>query len=213
MSNLEKLYADRKTFEEYGSEIPPSLAAEIKEAENVIFEAINNKLAEVAPSELAVDELKGSIIVALEYENGKLVRVGTREASKDVFSILEMSELIIEDEDGPEDTPTPTGRKDSIPFSVTFPDGEVIYYKNAKRTMIETLQKLGLERVSHFRGEIFKGYQLVGKEQRKAPGGKWQEEVDGWWIYINMGNPRKIRALKKVAKMLGVPIRIELRED
>ncbi len=86
----------------------------------------------------------------------------------------------------------------SIGFSVTFPDGTCICHKNAKDTMLETLKKIGLERVSQFKSVNFKGYPLVGRIERSDNGFKWwQKEVDGWFVYINMDNKHKISTLKK----------------
>lgn len=73
---------------------------------------------------------------------------------------------------------------------------------------------MGLERVSHFSTERFKGFPLVGRQQRITPDGhRWQKFVDGWWIYINMNNERKVRCLKGVASMLKIPIIIKWEES
>lgn len=57
-------------------------------------------------------------------------------------------------------------RKPSIGFTVKFGDGTVIKHSSARTTMIESLRYMRLERASQFRGEMFKGFPLVGKKKR-----------------------------------------------
>ena len=79
--------------------------------------------------------------------------------------------------------------------------------------MIEALRYMGLERASHF-NETFKGYPLVGTKQRITDNGyKWQRYVDGWWIYTNLANERKIKCIKGVGKMLNIPLEIVLEDE
>lgn len=101
----------------------------------------------------------------------------------------------------------------SIGFTVKFEDGKVIKYKTARRTMIEALKYMGLDRASKYQGETFKGYSLVGKDKRLTDQKHlWQVQVDGWWIYVNMGNSRAISCIKGVADMLNIPLEI-IRDD
>lgn len=103
------------------------------------------------------------------------------------------------------------GRKrgQSIGFTVKFADGKIIKHSTARRTMIEALRYMGLERSSKYRGEMFVGYPLIGKEQRPSEFGRiWQKNIDGWWVYVNMSNSRAIECLKGVAKMLGIEMEI-----
>lgn len=214
MNRLTELYAKRKVFEDYGATIPDTLAGEIKEAEASILASINNEVADTAPSSIDVENLAGNVVVALEYVGGTLSRIASGINKQDIFSTLDMTVLSVAegDDEEPDDNPEHT-RSRSIPFAVKFPDGKVFRYNKAQWTLIDSLKYMGLERVSHFKGEMFKGFPLVGKRKRVTPDGQqWQKEVDGWWIYINMSNSRKIRCLEGVARMLDIPIRIELIE-
>lgn len=103
----------------------------------------------------------------------------------------------------------PITRAESIGFKVTFPDGAVVRGHDAKTTMIETLRKFGLQRVATFKGRIFKGYPLVGRTKRTDGRTRWQEEVDGWYVYTNLSNGVKIKVLHMVAQELGEHITIE----
>lgn len=214
MAIIDELYAKRKIFEEYGTEIPEALAAEIKEEESSMLANVNSAVAENVPSSIEAEGLAGNVIIVLEYVDGSLSRIGSGIDKQDIFSKLDMTVLSVAegDDEEPDDNPEHT-RSRSIPFAVKFPDGKVFRYNKAQWTLIDSLKYMGLERVSHFKGEMFKGFPLVGKRKRVTPEGQqWQKEVDGWWIYINMSNSRKIRCLEGVARMLDIPIRIELLE-
>ena len=215
MNKLAELYAKRKVFEDYSSTIPDALAGEIKEAEASILASINSDVAEIAPESIEVEDLSGNVVVVLEYVGGTLSRIGSGINSPDIFSTLDLTVLAVNDDEDEEpdgDNPDRT-RSRSIPFAVKFPDGKVFRYNKAQWTLIDSLKHMGLERASHFTGEMFKGFPRGGKRQRITPDGQqWQKQIDGWWIYINMSNARKIRCLEGVAKMLNIPITIELLE-
>lgn len=218
MNKLTDLYSKRKVFEEYGAEIPETLAAEIKDMESAIFGKVNDAVMAAAPLSLELEGLGGNVMVVLEYTDGILSRIGSGIEKKDIFSDLDMTVLTVDDGDDEEDeeddepdvdNPEHT-RSRSRPFAVKFPDGKVYKYNKAQWTLIDSLRHMGLERASHFTGEMFRGFPLVGKRKRDNPKGQlWQKEIDGWWIYVNMSNVRKIKCLEGVAKMLDIPITIE----
>lgn len=218
--------------------VPEHLQKQIAEAEEeAITSKVNSIFNNYAPKELALSGIDGAVLVALEYVNGKLARIGSARNCQDVFSLLNLATSTMEafdedhtmDENGDkvedsgiessEDTDidiTDDGGKvaerrrgPSIGFTVKFADGKVIKHTTARRTMIEALRYMGLERASKYRGEMFMGYPLIGKEKRPAePGRTWQKNVDGWWIYVNMGNSRAISCLNGIAKMLGIDMEI-----
>ena len=98
-------------------------------------------------------------------------------------------------------------RSKSIGFSVRFADGHIVSESNGIKTMIETLRYIGLERVSKYR-KVFSGYYLVDKQQREDNRHTWQHYVDGWWIYANLSNGKKITVLKEIAKMFEISLEI-----
>ena len=67
---------------------------------------------------------------------------------------------------------------------VIFPDGTVIWHRQAIDTFIDALRKIGLARIPEVGIEHGNGFNLVGKEKRPTvPGRIWQHECDGWYIY------------------------------
>lgn len=220
MNKLQELYAKRKVFEDYCAPIPSELIEEISQEQQRILLNAPYWFLEHAPQEACL-EIPGNFTVHIEYNDDKLVGVG---ASFD-YSAKEHSDVYLDNigeekvectdaDDDSEEIYSRGPRSKSIKFSVTFPDGTVFNYNQAQRTLIESLKHMGLERVARYTAEKFKGFPLVGKQQRITPDNyKWQRIVDGWWIYINMGNARKVRCLQGVANMLNIPITIKWEES
>ena len=97
-----------------------------------------------------------------------------------------------------------------IDFKVMFADG-FMCEGNGKDTFIQALRHMSLHRVSTFYGRTFVGFPLVGKRQRVTEDGyKWQEQVDGWWVYVNMGNDKKVDMIRQVAAFLGIDVSVEV---
>lgn len=215
---LQELYARKSAFEMYGSTVPQRLLDEIAEAEAEAILTYSDNIIRYLPDE--VDMPKGRLVVGAEYIDGKLVRVGASSdldfvnAFSNVNDVDKENDEDVSDDDDDDDSDSARKRSKSIGFTVKFADGKVIKHSTARRTMIESLCYMGLERASHFRGEMFKGYPLIGKQVRPAePGRQWQKNVDGWLVYVNMGNPRAIACIKGVASMLNIPVEIIMDEE
>ena len=153
----------------------------------------------------------------LKLQLDELVRDGILDALPgDCYSILASIEV---KPMPPASTPPPTlapaptkskggyTRKRSIPFAVKFPDYE-FYEKTATETFIKSLQYIGLSKVQSV-GIMYQGYNLVSDVERPRDGkNKWQDYVDGKYIYTKLGNPEKIDCLNRIATKLGISIKI-----
>lgn len=114
------------------------------------------------------------------------------------------------DESGPKERDRPrVSRSESIGFAVRFPDGTVVQRRTAKDTLIATLKVIGLDRAAAFRGRKFADTPLVTRTRRTDGEAKWQEEVDGWYVYINMSNSQKIEVLRMLSKELHIGLVIK----
>lgn len=225
MTKLEELYKRRKVFVDYNIEIPSELINEIVVEENLFLEKTCANLASLLPETLETDSID-HIAFGAEYINGRLMRIAIDTMALD--GIFPFTQDIVHKATEPirieKVEPARKGRTEekiedsrrgrSIGFSVKFGDGKIIKYPTAQRTMIETLRYIGLSRVSNYRGITFNGYPLVGKERRiSVPQRRWQKNVDGWWVYVNMANAKAIASIKGVAKMLNVPLEVIMDEE
>lgn len=221
MDTLEQLYAKLKVFTDYGSNIPDQLLREIAEAEAELLSNASDIIVSYLPEEIDAPTLN-KLVIGAEYADGKLVRVATSTdcTLADIFN--HVRDIVPEEEEDEvstvneryNDRDSDRKRGPKIGFSVKFADGKEIKCNTAQQTMIEALRYMGLERASKYRGETFKGYPLIGKEQRPAEHRRpWQKYVDGWWIYINLSSARAITCIKDVAAMLNIPIEIKRDEE
>lgn len=87
-------------------------------------------------------------------------------------------------------------------------DGVSFQENNAIQTFIKVLQHIGLENVAKV-GIMCSGYNLVSSTKRTDGNRKWQQEVEGKWIYIYFSNPVKCRYLFRIAEYLHKEIKIE----
>lgn len=223
MNKLQELYKKRDAFLEFGSEVPGALTSQIVELEKWILQKELLPIVEgLLPRSLPPCGIDGKVLVAMEYENGTLTRIGI---TGDVgmirgFDVIKEFNSAAEEptddylpEPGDEDDKQDQRRSASVGFSVHFADGKVVSEKSAQRTMIEALRYMGLERASHF-NETFKGFPLVGTKQRVTDNGyRWQRYIDGWWVYTNLSNDRKIKYIKGVGKMLNIPLEVVLEDE
>lgn len=220
MTKLEELYQERRTFTKYGLEVPKELAEQIiKEEMEVLDTDLLPVIKNSVPLTIPDCGIEDDVYVIMQYKKCKITKV---ELSCAFPGALDWSayddfnpgtDLVKETKHEPaeyddNDDDDVSLRSASVGFSVHFADGKVIAEKNAKQTLIETLRYMGLENVSHYT-ETYAGYPLVGKSKRiTSDGYKWQTLVDGWWIYTNLTNLRKIQGIEGAAEMLGISLKV-----
>lgn len=213
MNKLEKLYAKRRVFEEYNMPIPEDLSKEIRDLEIDGLDSANDLIIDYMPEELEIP-IDGKVVLATEYVNGRLVKVGSTSnfsMEEKFFRTKEISGSYATDiasDVSPEDISDGGKRSKSVGFAVKFADGKEIRHRAARNTMIEALKYMGLERASKYNGDSFKGYPLVGRKKRLDNERMWQKNVDGWWVYVNMSNERAMACIKGVADMLNIDLEI-----
>ena len=178
-----------------------------------------SRFAASIPKRIDADFQEHKIVIALEYTNKSLTRIGLtdNDVMRDFVIVAsgfdaDKNSVLTHDEANDE-AKVGKQRKPKKGFAVRFADGKVIDCRHANQTMIEALRYMGLERVSQYNGRTFAGYRLVGKRERDPNTSEWQRQLDGWWIYINMSNDIKRECLKGVSEQLNIPLTIEEHSD
>ena len=86
----------------------------------------------------------------------------------------------------------------------------VVWHRQAIDTFIDTLRKIGFERIPAVGIKHGGGYNLVSKDKRPPmPGRIWQHECDGWYIYSNISNGTKEEDLKRISDHYHLSLSIE----
>lgn len=204
--NLQEAYRDSMT------PVQEAMLASMK------TEIVNEELLpEIAELVRPFGELLGKLKMLVEFdEAGGVIVKQLNMDEGDEDEITTEADKVEESEEEPaldadESANSFTVRNASVGFSVKFGDGTIIKETDAKTTMVEALRHIGFEKVATYKGNMFMGYPLVGKQKRPLlkTTDKWQEKHGEWYIYTNLANDRKIRILNDLAKTLHIDMSIE----
>lgn len=218
MSLLDELYKATETFRKVGLSLDANTERQIEELEEkMIKEEILPALSEdIAPR---LKPIKRDLVLVVEYHPGEPISVALSRKTK----ISEMtgakvltprSSTPVKSEEEPEEVKPhePTKHIENVTkgMKVTFPDGTVIWHRQAIDTFIDALRKIGLERIPAVGIQHGNGYNLVSKDKRPTmPGRIWQHECDGWYIYSNISNGTKAEDLKRISDHYHLRLKIE----
>ena len=217
MTKLEKLYSIIENSREVGVKLNKEVLQQVEELEEgIIKEEILPALGnDIAPR---LEPIKRDLVLVVEYHPGEPISVALSRKAK-ISEIMGAKTLTLKNSNPvkSEEKPEPIGVHEPTKYienstkglRVTFPDGTMIWHQVAIDTFIETLRKIGLNRIPEV-GIIHSGYNLVSKEKRPTkPGSIWQHESDGWYIYSNTSNSVKINDLKEISKYFDLGLIIE----
>jgi len=219
MTKLEKLYSIIENSRDVGVKLPKGVLQQVEELEEgIIKEEILPALGnDIAPR---LEPIKRDLVLVVEYHPGEPISVALSRKTKiseimGAKTLTPRSSTPVKSEEEPTEVkphePTKHIENTTKGMRVTFPDGTVIWHRTAIDTFIEALRKIGLERV-HKVGIYHGGgkYNVVGKEKRPPkPNTIWQHEVDGWYVYSNLENPKKIEDLNRISNYYHLGLQIE----
>ena len=218
MTKLEKLYNFIESSKEVGVKLPKEVLQQVEDLEEKIIKdeilpALSN---DIAPR---LEPIKRDLVLVVEYHPGEPISVALSRKAKiseimGAKTLTPRSSTPVKSEEEPEEVlphePTKQIKNPTKGMKVTFPDGTVIWHRQAIDTFIESLRKIGLERVSKLNILHGNGYNLVSKDKRPTVAGHiWQHECDGWYIYSNIGNKTKIADLKLISDHYHLGLKIE----
>ena len=218
MTTLEKLYSIIENSQDVGVKLPKDVLQQVEDLEEGIIKkeilpALSN---DIAPR---LNPIKRDLVLVVEYHPGESISVALSRKAK-ISEIMGAKTLtprnsvpVKSSEKSFVESHEPTKHIENTTkgMRVSFPDGTVIWHRSAINTFIETLKKIGLERIpavgiTHAHGY----YNLVGKKKRPPkPNCIWQHECDGWYIYSNMDNSRKAADLKRISDFYHLGLKIE----
>ncbi|MBR0201326.1 MAG: hypothetical protein IJQ44_02560 [Bacteroidaceae bacterium] len=219
MSKLEKLYSIIENSREVGVKLTKEVLQQVEELEEEIIKE------EILPAlsrdiEPRLSPIKRDLVLVVEYHPDKPISVALSRKAK-ISEIMGAKTLTPGSSTPVKSIEAPAKSEPHEPtryvdnptngLKVTFPDGTVIWHSVAVKTFIESLKKIGLDRIPSLGIKHGRGiYNLVGKVKRPpVPGRIWQHEVDGWYIYTNICNNMKAQDLKRISDYYHLRLKIE----
>ena len=221
MTKLEKLSSIIENSCEVGVKLSKDVLQQVEELEEgIIKEEILPALGnDIAPR---LEPIKRDLVLVVEYHPGEPISVALSRKTKiseimGAKTLTPRSSMPVKSEEEPTEVkphePTKHIENTTKGMRVTFPDGTVIWHRQAIDTFVETLRKIGLERIPALNIQHGNGYNLVSKEKRPTvPGRIWQHECDGWYIYSNISNGTKAEDLKRISDYYHLGLKIEERK-
>ena len=217
MTKLEKLYSIIENSREVGVKLSKDVLQQVEELEEgIIKEEILPALGnDIAPR---LEPIKRDLVLVVEYHTGEPISVALSRKTKiseimGAKTLTPRSSTPVKSDEEPVEVEPHEPKKHientTKGMRVTFPDGTVIWYRQAIDTFIDALRKIGLERIPEV-GIIHSDFNLVSKEKRPTvPGRIWQHECEGWYIYSNISNVTKKEDLKRISDYYHLGLKIE----
>ncbi len=218
MTKLEKLYSIIENSRDLGVRLNKDVLQQVEELEEgIIKEEILPALSnDIAPR---LEPIKRDLVLVVEYHPGEPISVALSRKAK-ISEIMGAKTLTpkgstpVRSTEKPEviepHEPTKQIKNTTKGMKVTFPDGTVIWHRQAIDTFIDALRKIGLARIPAVGIEHGHGFNLVGKVRRPPVAGHiWQHEAEGWYIYSNISNNTKAEDLKRISTYYHLGLKIE----
>jgi hypothetical protein len=222
MKNLDELYKIREMLHANGMEMSSEQLKGLNEAEeDYIRKELTTAIKKAVGS--ALEKIQRPFDIVVHHRPNKkleldIIQSGKHKSVEDGVPLPHAAEADSEPtidnaEDNPKANAVRKARRKSVGFSVAFPDGTVYHESQAVETFILALKKIGLERIASDPGvPQHVGYSVVSEYERKADK-TVQRQVDGYYIYTNLGNDVKIDDLQDLSKRYNLGLTITLDED
>ena len=218
MTKLEKLYSIIENSRDVGVKLPKGVLQQVEELEEgIIKEEILPALSsDIAPR---LEPIRRDLVLVVEYHPGEPISVALSRKAKiseimGAKTLTPRSSTPVKSEEEPVEAEPHEPKKHientTKGMKVTFSDGTVIWHRQAIDTFIDSLRKIGLERIPALNILHGGGYNLVSRDKRPTvPSRIWQHECDGWYIYSNISNGTKVEDLKRISDHYHLGLKIE----
>ena len=216
MATLTELYTTLKSLRDMNLPVDEKLEkAADKLEEKIIKEQILPALSQNIEPQL--NEIQRDLVLVVEYHPGEPLSVALSRKAKisdfiDAKPLTPMNRPVVSDAPAHKTEPhepTKKVKNRTKGLRVEFPNGTVVWHKQAIDTFVGTLRKIGFERVEKV-GIEHLGCNLVSKDRRDpTPGRVIQHEVDGWYIVSNISNADKIKDLQLISDTYKLNLIIE----
>lgn len=209
MTKLQKLYSSIESLKELGVKLPPEL---IEETNRVEEEIIMNEVIPTLEKEISpiISQIQRELVLVIDYIPYEPLQV--RLTRKRSLKLTEEEEKNFENnvkprkETGYTITPPHTKSKKTN-LQVIFPDGATISNHFASDTLLETIERIGPDRVRKLQ-LIQGGIDLVAEEEDEF----YRQNItkDGFWLNTHSSTAQKKKQLDEISKRLGLNLKVKI---
>ena len=218
MSRLSDLYQAMETLRKEGLELSDGLEKQVSELEE---EIIKKEILPVLSKtiEPALQPVKRELVLVVDYVPGQPLSVHLSRKRNFAADIPDAKEIVLDPEVSHNNHGSNSNdrieRGPARDMTVYFPDGTIIAEKTAVETLVAVVKKIGVSKVRR----VVEEYNLkfckvpVISNRRDAKYGKSQKDLgDGWLLITHSNNPMKKSFIEKVSDVLGLGIKVTLKE-
>lgn len=223
MSELKELYASLKVLRKTELPVNKKLPVEEKIVEDI--DRLEEKIItnDILPAlsqniEPHLKEIQRELLLVVEYHPNKPISVALSRNTKiseiygaKTLTPREAVPINIPKPNPEPNIPTRTVTNKTKGLRVTFANGDVICCKFAIETFIQTIKKIGFERVAKI-GIMHSGIPLVGREKTniiRRSGNLPQHYIDGWYVFSNTSNEEKKKDLMRISDVYDLKLKLE----
>ncbi len=223
MTELKELYASLKVLRKTELPVNKKLPVEEKIVEDI--DRLEEKIItnDILPAlsqniEPHLKEIQRELLLVVEYHPNKPISVALSRNTKiseiygaKTLTPREAVPINIPKPNPEPNIPTRTVTNKTKGLRVTFANGDVICCKFAIETFIQTIKKIGFERVAKI-GIMHSGIPLVGREKTniiRRSGNLPQHYIDGWYVFSNTSNEEKKKDLMRISDVYDLKLKLE----
>jgi len=93
-------------------------------------------------------------------------------------------------------------------IKVIFPDGTVIYRSKVADTMVEVIQRIGIENVRRLNIQM-SGFPIISNQKHKQETYNWSEVKPGWYLCTHTSTNKKLSQLHEINDTLCLGLKIQ----
>lgn len=208
MKTLEELYATIKNLQDSNIPIEGATRKKLEEIEeNLIKEEIFPLLSEAI--EPLLKDFQRDLVFVVKYQPNSSIsinfpdKINTKESYE---NNLDTKPAVTTQKKYEEKVNNSSWKG----LRVTFPDGTVICNSRAIDTFVNTIKKIGFEKVANINIKRA-GHNLVSKEKCTTKSYNCQVECDGWYIWSCLSNEDKNWHLETISNYYQLNLKIEKR--
>jgi len=208
MTKLQKLYSSIESLKELGVKLPPEL---IEETNRVEEEIIMNEVIPTLEKEISpiISQIQRELVLVIDYVPEEPLQV--RLTRKRSLKLTEEEEKIFEKNERTRKqtgyTITPHTKSKKTNLHVIFPDGTAIINHFASDTLLETIDRIGPEKVRKLQ-LIQGGIDLVAVEEDEFY--RQNKTKNGFWLNTHSSTAQKKKQLDEISKRLDLKLKVKI---